>query len=159
MTSYLSQFDTGKAITVLIGSPAIEGRFIYRDDLRGFNYDSVSRTLISTLKALSEIAEVKESPAIAMQAVSITDNLPGFGNDNHLSLLGESVLPRMWLGNKTITNTHYDTNENIACAVAGRRRITLFPPDQIANLYIGPLLLTPAGTPTSMVDLRQPDLS
>jgi len=87
MTSYLSQFDTGKAITVLIGSPAIKGRFFYRDDLRGFNYDRVSRTLISTLKVLSELAEVKEPPAIAVQAVSITDNLPGFCNDNHLSLL------------------------------------------------------------------------
>lgn len=158
MTSYLSQFDTGEEIAVLVGPPAIKGRFFYRDDLKGFNYDRVGRTLISTLKVLSA-PESKEPLAIAMQGVSIADNLPGFSDDNHLHLLDESVLPRLWLGNKTTTTTHYDTSENIACAVAGRRRITFFPPDQIANLYVGPLLLTPAGTPMSMVDLRQPDLS
>ena len=42
--------------------------------------------------------------------------------------------------------------------VAGRRRFTLFPPEQVANLYIGPLDLTPAGQPVSLVDQAQPDL-
>jgi len=158
MTSYLSRFDTGEKLTVFVGSPAIRRRFFYSDDLRGFNYDAVQRTLLSTLKALGA-PEPDEPPAIAMQAVSIPDNLPGFSDENRLALIDDSVKPRMWLGNRTITATHYDTSQNIACAVAGRRRITFFPPEQIANLYPGPLLLTPGGAHMSMVDLRQPDLS
>ncbi len=35
----------------------------------------------------------------------------------------------------------------------------LFPPEQAANLYVGPLDMTMAGQPTSMVDLEQPDLA
>jgi hypothetical protein len=158
LTAYLGQYDAGEKIAVCVGPPAIKGRFFYRDDLRGFNFDRVERTLLSTLKALTA-TELHEPPGIAMQAFSIADNLPGFRDDNDLSLLDESVLPRMWLGNKTITVTHYDTSQNIACAVAGRRRITFFPPEQIANLYPGPLLLTPGGAHVSMVDPREPDLS
>jgi Cupin-like domain len=42
--------------------------------------------------------------------------------------------------------------------VAGRRRFTLFPPDQLPNLYMGPLEFTLSGTPCSMVSLEEPDL-
>jgi hypothetical protein len=43
--------------------------------------------------------------------------------------------------------------------VAGRRRFTLFPPDELDNLYVGPLDLTPAGQPISLVDIARPDLA
>jgi hypothetical protein len=47
--------------------------------------------------------------------------------------------------------------QNIACVVAGARRFTLFPPEQLANLYIGPVDFTLAGQPISLVDLHDPD--
>ena len=53
---------------------------------------------------------------------------------------------------------HYDINDNLACVAAGSRKFTLFPPDQINNLYLGPTLNTPAGVPISLVDIRDPDL-
>ncbi len=40
---------------------------------------------------------------------------------------------------------------------AGRRRFTLFPPQAIADLYIGPIGYAPTGTPISLVDFAQPD--
>ncbi len=46
---------------------------------------------------------------------------------------------------------------NIACVVAGHRRVILFPPEQLPNLYVGPLDFTPAGQPISLVDLSAPD--
>jgi hypothetical protein len=41
--------------------------------------------------------------------------------------------------------------------VTGRRRFTLFPPDQLPNLYVGPFDFTLSGPPVSMVSLYEPD--
>jgi hypothetical protein len=83
--------------------------------------------------------------------------MPGFGIENRLTLLPETVLPRIWLGNQVITPTHLDEWCNIACVVSGRRRFTLFPPEQIGNLYVGPLDFAPTGAPLSLVELSAPD--
>jgi hypothetical protein len=84
--------------------------------------------------------------------------LPGFAARNPMPLLDESIaVPRIWIGNRSVVSTHFDLSDNIACVVAGRRRFTLFPPDQLPNLYVGPLDHTMAGQPASMVELNAPD--
>ena len=55
------------------------------------------------------------------------------------------VIPRAWIGNRIRVAPHYDLMENIGVVVAGRRRFTLFPPDQLPNLYAGPVRADPGG--------------
>ena len=68
------------------------------------------------------------------------------------------LIKSIWIGNSSIVPPHFDVPDNIAFVCSGKRRFTLFPPDQV-KLYIGPLEFTPAGQPISLVDIYNPDLS
>lgn len=156
---YIRQFDTGGAVNAVVGHPRINGRFFYSEDLKSFNFEPRKVAVGAALDTLVSLMEAPEPPAIALQAVPVPEILPGFQEDNAMPLLDGHIAPRIWLGNRARIATHFDNNHNIACVVSGRRRFTVFPPEQVGNLYIGPLLRTPGGSPISMVDLVAPDYS
>ena len=159
MASYLKRFDAGRGVNAFVGSPQINGRFFYSEDLAGFNFETRQVSISSAVDTLVSFAEAPEPPAIALPAIPVPDILPKFQDDNPMSLLDNDIAPRIWLGNRTTIATHFDNNHNIACVGSGSRRFTVFPPDQVGNLYIGPLLRTPGGSPISLVNLREPDFS
>jgi hypothetical protein len=157
--AYLAGFDRGAPVEAFIGAPEIEGRFFYRDDMTGFNFERRKGAFGDVLRYIVSAAGRPGAPSVYIGASPTPDILPGFAEANRMDLVDDPwLVPRIWIGTRTIISTHFDESENIACAVAGRRRFTLFPPSQVANLYVGPLDFTMAGQPASMVDLRNPDL-
>ena len=158
LADHIRGFDNGTPVRFTEGAPSIQGRFFYNDDLSGVNFDQREGTVASVLDRLLTLQEDADPPAVAMQSIPEPQALPGFARANPSPLLGEDVFPRLWIGNAATVHTHHDMNDNIACAVAGRRRVILFPPDQTRNLYIGPFERTPAGPPVSMVSVVEPDL-
>lgn len=157
LADYLLKYDSGLEVRAMIAPPAVRGRFFYDKELTGFNFRTEAIKLAGALDLLLHDARQGDAPAIAMQSVQIWQNLPGFDRANVLPLLPPSVEPRAWIGNKVTVAAHHDPSENIACVVAGKRRFTLFSPEQVANLYPGPFELTPAGPTISMVDFDNPD--
>jgi hypothetical protein len=155
--SYLSARDSGSAVDSLRTPPSAKGRIFYNDALTGFNYDHEKITITEVVERIVKYAALQNPPAIAAQSAPIADCLPAFAADNVLGLLAPSVAPRIWLGSAVVTPAHFDESSNVACVVAGRRRFTLLPPEQVANLYIGPLGFAPTGTPISLVSFREPD--
>jgi hypothetical protein len=157
LVRYLNRFDSGKPVDALLTAPEIDGRIFYDEAMTGFNFLRNRLPLAAVAEQVLRYAQFPKSPAVAAQSALIRDCLPGFSAENVLSIVDANVLPRVWLGNRITTPTHVDEWNNIGCVVAGRRRFTLFPPEQIANLYIGPLDFAPTGAPMSLVSLRDPD--
>ncbi|MDX1480282.1 MAG: cupin-like domain-containing protein [Woeseiaceae bacterium] len=158
VVSYLKRLDTGGTVNAFVGRPEIAGRFFYTDDYRGFNFNSQNVSISTALDTLLSLAEAPEQPAIALQAIEVAEVMPAFAAENALQLLDGDVSPRIWISSRSMIAAHFDINHNIACVVSGRRKFTVFPPDQVSNLYVGPLLNTPGGPPISVVDLRNPDV-
>ena len=158
LVDYLKRFSHAEPVNAIVGAPEIEGRFFYTPDLSALNFTRGRSPLAPFLDRLLRDRGAARPFAIAVQSIPAPDLLPGFTGENGIDLVDATVVPRLWLGNAIRVATHYDLMENIGVVVAGRRRFTLFPPDQVGNLYMGPYELTPAGTPVSLVDPDAPDL-
>jgi len=157
VVDYFKRLDMGGTISAMVGPPEIKGRFFYTDDFQGFNFGSKDVSISTALDTFMSLAEDPQPPAIALQAMHVPDIMPSFLGDNTMPLLDSDIAPRVWISNRSMIAAHFDNNHNIACVVSGHRRFTVFPPEQVGNLYIGPLLKTPGGSPISVVDLRAPD--
>jgi len=155
---YLWSFYRGAPVIAMVGPPAIKGRFFYNDDLSGMNFRAERRGLNAVFEQIVLGAEHPEQPAIYVGSTDVEQCLPGFREINDVNLGERTPLASIWMGNQTRIAAHHDLPDNLACVVAGRRRFTLFPPSQVANLHIGPLDFTPAGQAISLVDFAAPDL-
>jgi hypothetical protein len=153
--SYLSRLDRGARVRTFVGEAAMAGRFFYKPRFDGFNFAVAEAEFQRLLDVLGDESEARH---IYMGSTPTEEILPGFARENPLEIVASKPTgPRIWIGNASIIAPHFDESDNIACVVSGRRRFTLFPPDQVGNLYPGPVDTTVAGQPTSMIELAHPD--
>lgn len=155
---HLRGFDTGLPVTALVAPPDAQGRFSYNAALDGFTFAPQRQRMTTVLDALEAHIDDPAPPGLYVGSTAIEACLPGLVDADALAMGDRDPLVSLWLGNRSRIPAHQDVPDNLACVVAGRRRFTLFPPDQLPNLYIGPLDFTPAGQPVSLVDMSAPDL-
>ena len=155
--AYLRRFYQGATVGALLAAPDAGGRFFYNQDLSGFNFQPVHAKLNQVLDEIEAKRHMDPAPTIYVGSTTVDTCLPGFRAHNDLDLRGRDALASIWIGNRTRIAAHYDLPDNVAVVAAGRRRFTLFPPEQLKNLYVGPLDFTPAGQAISLVDFHQPN--
>jgi hypothetical protein len=155
--SYILQFDSGQQLTAYRGEPEIDGRIFYNQDFSGFNFERIRLPLAEVFENLRQYSSEAKPPTLYVGSTMVDNWLPELRRDNDLVLEGQDPLVSIWIGNRSRIAAHYDFPTNIACSVAGRRRFTLFPPEQLENLYVGPIDFTPAGQSISFVDFANPD--
>ena len=160
---YLCGFYNGRPTIVCKLEPEANGRLFYNDKLTRLGYSSYKGRIDETLEAIYKGLKDEKPHGYYIASNIICTHLPGLREDNDIEvprpiddrLNSETV--SIWVGTATVASCHYDALDNIACCVAGKRRFTLFPPDQISNLYPGPLEPTPGGQVISLVDFDKPN--
>ena len=153
LITYLKACDNGFPAETFRQPPGADGKYFYGGDQKTLNFARARIPISATLGRL----RMPDAEPIYIQSAPLKDHLPGFRAEN--SLPGIDAEPRAWIGNRSITQIHFDLYYNLACMVAGRKRFVLFPPDQAKNLYMGPVEATVSGVPTAMASLENPDFT
>jgi hypothetical protein len=154
LNAYLKRMDRGAPAPVMEAPARSGGRFAYGPDMREFSFTKRQAGIGATLDRIERITGQAGAPFVAIQMLPLGSHLPDFVRQNRMALLPPEVMPRLWIGGPVRTQTHNDRDHNLACVIAGRRRFVLFPPEQVGNLYVGPLDNPP---PLSLVDPEAPD--
>lgn len=155
---YLLERARNVPFMVSYGPPETRGRLFYDDAMR-MNFRT-ARAALPEIFAQMEAAEGEaDPPAIYLASIDVHEFFTGLHEENNVDLGGRDCLASVWIGTPTRVAAHNDFPDNLACVAVGRRRFTLFPPEQFRNLYLGPVDNTPAGRAVSMVDFHNPDFN
>ncbi|WJG09540.1 cupin-like domain-containing protein [Aliiglaciecola sp. LCG003] len=161
---YLKSFYNGAPTFSYFSQPEVGGNYGYNAQATALNYESKRAKLDEVLDLIIEHLDDQQPPGYYIASNVIDMNFPGLRAENDLHIpvqakasATEPPVPSIWIGNKSVAKCHYDASDNLACVVVGKRRFTTFPPEQIANLYPGPLAPTPGGQAITMTDLNKPD--
>ena len=155
--AYFSKLYNGNPVQAFVAPPEIQGRYYYNANLDGFNFQQKT---VGLSQILSQLIEQKDHPqpmSIYVGSTPTNTIMPDFMAENPLSLVDDTVIPRLWIGNQTRISLTMMFRKISPAVVSGRRKFTLFPTDQLKNLYVGPLEHTPAGQSLSLVDFKYPD--
>lgn len=156
--NYLRSFYEDKTVGTFFGTPENDGFYFYTPDMSALNYRSDRVRLDGVLDQILAHMHDPRPPTFYVGSTTVDVCLPGLreqGND--IPLPFADALVSIWIGNKSRIACHYDAPDNLACSVVGKRRFTVFPPEQVENLYPGPLDFNPAGQQISLVDFSKPD--
>lgn len=155
--AYLLRRGRERVFTASIGEGGGEDRLFY-DAAMQMNFRTVHGALAKLLEQIAAAEHDPHAPFVYLSSVDMHDFFRGLAEENSLPLGARRPIESIWIGTRTCVAAHNDVPHNLAVCAVGTRRFTLVPPEQFANLYLGPLDNTPAGRAVSMVDLRKPDL-
>lgn len=155
--AYLQSIASSSPVRAFSAPSSEQGRYFYNTDMTGLNFTQYASNLVQLLNTLKQSKNQQQPDSHYMGSTACDYCAPEFTTQNPLEVTTHKCLKSLWVGNHSCISAHYDNADNLACVAAGSREFILFPPDQVDNLYIGPLEFTPAGQAVSLVDFAAPD--
>lgn len=158
----LEQSDSKRPLLAYKAPSSIKARFGYNSNCTGFNFSSERTTINQVFDEIRSQLDKDEHNYLYVNSLILDDAFPELSRSHHLTFQhpefhNNKPVAKIWLGTESVAAAHYDQPKNIACCVLGKRRFTLFPPEQISNLYPGPLNPTPGGQVVTLANLSDPD--
>lgn len=155
---YLESFAVDRPVTALRTDADQQGKIGYSSDFSGFNFEAERKPLGAFLNDLRrQLDAPTPKDGLYLGSTNIDHWLPGFRAINGFSSLDTmDPLVSLWLGTKSHISAHFDFPSNLATVIFGERQFTLYPPDMVGNLHVGPMERTPAGQPISLTDSDYP---
>lgn len=156
--AYLLERARDIQFTVSVGLPGHDGRMFY-DPAMAMNFKTARGKLTDIFASIDANEDRADPPSMYLGSLDVPTHFDGVAGENTLDLGARQPIASLWIGTPTRIAAHNDFPDNLACCAVGRRRFTLFPPDQFRGLYLGPIDNTPAGRAVSMVDFHAPDFA
>ena len=154
---YIANLATDEPVVVYQPDASAAGRVFFNNDYTGYNFTRYRVPIKAVIDELKAGLKRDNAASIYVGSTMVTRWLPDFVAANPCQLADKNPIISLWMGNRSRIAAHFDCPGNLAVCIAGKRRFDVFPPEQLANLYIGSLDETPAGRPVSLVDFEQPD--
>jgi len=144
--------------------PTEHGHLGYRPDGAGANFTfNTTKKKVDFSEFSQVIRSVLRDPgrgAVYMQSAPL-DRFPALQTqvpDLPYLQKGLAGYRQLWIGSGGhVVNLHFDPTHNLIAMLAGQKRVTLLPPDNMANMYPAPLDCRIGDTIGSLVRLLEPD--
>jgi len=160
----LEQHYSQRPMIVYKAPAEIKARFGYNNTCTGFNFTAERTTLSEVFDTIRSQLSQDEHDYLYINSLKFAEGFPKLSQTHqlafeHAEFKNNQPVAKIWLGTESVAAAHFDQPKNIACCLVGKRRFTLFPPEQIDNLYPGPLNPTPGGQVVTLADLSKPDFT
>ena len=131
VADYLCSHYNGKTTQVFYGDPTLNGRYFYDESCRAFNYETRLGQGDQVLQQILQWQELEQPPSVYIASNLLSSHFPSLRQQNDIQLPKPAVnyetepdRVSIWLGNKSLSACHYDSSENLACCVLGKRSFT-----------------------------------
>jgi len=156
LNRWLKSTVGNRDVGIMTAKSAADSTFHYEDDLTNVNFERDEMDFGAFIDTIMQPVDENTS-SLYLQGTEASKLSAKLREALQFPYAPATSEPSVWMGNKTTAQTHFDLSQNIAIVISGRRRFTLFPPEQVSNLYMSPVETAPCGTPISMARLDTPN--
>ncbi len=127
--------------------------------IQNFSFSSKKTSFYSFMNHVKNCLNKNCTDTLYLQASLIMELLQKINVTNLFKGFHPSSQPLFWIGTgNQFVGLHNDPFRNIIALFSGRKRIILFPPDDLPHLYPAPFDRRSGGAISSLIDIFNPDL-